>query len=179
MIQPTAYSSAPLPLDGDLLSFIDDTISLFPSKEATTHATTRSAASSCQSSPRSATDHDHSDDGGSCSSSSTTTAAVTLEKGEKRKQQIREASRRCRIKQRTEVMFLRARVMELEAQCNSTNPNDPGQLVVDRRAVAAAQQLQQQEQRIAELEQANAALTQQLSENQQLLATIRELVKLQ
>ncbi|RHY55770.1 hypothetical protein DYB34_002574 [Aphanomyces astaci] len=39
-----------------------------------------------------------------------------LEKCERRKQQIRDASRRCRIKQRTEVMTLRARVAELEAR---------------------------------------------------------------
>ncbi|RHY23433.1 hypothetical protein DYB32_009202 [Aphanomyces invadans] len=35
-------------------------------------------------------------------------------KGEKRKQQIREASRRCRIKQKDEVAYLRQRVLEME-----------------------------------------------------------------
>ncbi|KAF0715980.1 hypothetical protein AaE_011216, partial [Aphanomyces astaci] len=41
-------------------------------------------------------------------------APTLAKKGEKRKQQIREASRRCRIKQKDEVAYLRLRVNEME-----------------------------------------------------------------
>ncbi|KAF0686091.1 Aste57867_22056 [Aphanomyces stellatus] len=41
-------------------------------------------------------------------------SALVHKKGEKRKQQIREASRRCRMKQKDEVAYLRMRVTEME-----------------------------------------------------------------
>ncbi|RHY20241.1 hypothetical protein DYB32_010078 [Aphanomyces invadans] len=104
--QPSAYEFPPFADDGDLLAFMDGT--LFP---PTKSSHDDMAVASCPSSPRSAhtTDLDTSDD---CAHDH----HFPMEKGERRKQQIRDASRRCRIKQRAEVMNLRTRVAELEAR---------------------------------------------------------------
>ncbi|RHY07834.1 hypothetical protein DYB36_000570 [Aphanomyces astaci] len=102
------HTLPPLAEDGDLLAFMDDTIFAAASKAHT--PCNLSSSTPCLLSPRSnhTTDHDTSDDG--------MMSVPPLEKCERRKQQIRDASRRCRIKQRTEVMTLRARVAELEAR---------------------------------------------------------------
>ncbi|ETW05736.1 hypothetical protein H310_03436 [Aphanomyces invadans] len=151
--QPSAYEFPPFADDGDLLAFMDGT--LFP---PTKSSHDDMAVASCPSSPRSAhtTDLDTSDD---CAHDH----HFPMEKGERRKQQIRDASRRCRIKQRAEVMNLRTRVAELEAR------------------VATGIKLQRDHdmrlRQIELLEGEIARLRNELSESQHLLGTIRELLQ--